>query len=99
MTIILAIIMVTDFFIFACCVLAIYRTRRVGDMRRGLIAKLFTFMDWEWRLKEYESVSFEKMIFTFWKPITPEAFYKDMAFLEPSSKSIPSPFYAVKKHE
>ena len=35
---------------------------------------------WKWRYEAYNSVSYDNMLFRFWKPL--ESFYKDKSFLE-----------------
>lgn len=37
--------------------------------------------DWMWRYQALESVSYETMLFHFWKPL--DSFYTDKSFMEP----------------
>lgn len=78
---IFAIITAIDSVIIALCGVSMYRTKRVAKLRRQILDDIFKFMDYEWRLKVYESVSFEKMVFN-WRPIKPESFYKDLTFMQ-----------------
>lgn len=38
--------------------------------------------NWIWRYDTYASVSYDKMVLQFWKPLKPEAFYKNTSFLK-----------------
>ena len=38
-------------------------------------------LDWQWRYKAFESVSFDRMVWSF-KRLTPENYYQDTTFLE-----------------
>ena len=37
-----------------------------------------------WRYDEMEKVSFYRKLFSFWKPVKVESFYKDIAFTQPT---------------
>lgn len=36
--------------------------------------------DWRWRYEEFEKVSYDEMVYKFWKPLN--SFYKDKSFLK-----------------
>lgn len=39
-----------------------------------------------WRFDAFESVSYERMLWHFWKPLKPRAWYSDTSFLEPKGE-------------
>jgi hypothetical protein len=38
--------------------------------------------EWRWRYVEFEKVSYERILFSFWKPLKVEKFWKDISFLQ-----------------
>ncbi len=56
--------------------MAIYEISKKDISEKDGLEKLL------WRLKTFDSVSFFAKVYKFWKPVTPEAFYKDMSFLQ-----------------
>lgn len=57
------------------------RNSKVYKLRQKMVDKIFSFSDWKWRLKIYETVSYNAMLYKFWKPVVPESFYDDLSFL------------------
>lgn len=84
-----------DGIIWLCCGLVVYRTRKVGKLRSEIINKIFNFYDVEWRISEYNKVTFGQMVLSV-KPIKAESFYKDLSFLEPAKGPVISPFQPVR---
>lgn len=37
---------------------------------------------WRWRYEQFGSVTYDKMLLQFWKPLNVKAFYKDDSFLK-----------------
>lgn len=50
-----------------------------ADIRNGVL-------DLPDRYNIYDSVSYYAMLLKFWKPLRPEAWYKDTSFLQPTNK-------------
>lgn len=63
---------------------AIWRNNAVYRLRSRIAAVVFSKPDWEWRLGEYDSVSYGEMMSPrFWlKPMKVETFYSDTSFLK-----------------
>lgn len=69
------------------------RNYKVANYRRDLIEKMYqasvndidakTYI-FAWRQEIYHSVSYNDMLFKFWKPL--DSFYPDKSFLEPKSR-------------
>lgn len=60
----------------------LHRNKKVGRLRHQMISIIFSFPhDYEWRVKEYRTVSYNTMLYKFWIPLKVENFYKDMSFL------------------
>lgn len=65
-----------------------FRTIRVAEYRRNLLNQLSDAghddiknrRPWYWRFNAFEQVSFDEMVFKFWKPI--RSFYADLSFTE-----------------
>lgn len=68
-----------------------YRNHAVADFRRGLIAKVSecatndihagkAFM---WRYRAFETVSYDRMMATFWLDLRVSNYWKDDSFLKP----------------
>ena len=63
------------------------RNDKVYSFRLSLVNTIFEkskvdeFKDYEWRLKEFESISYRKMLYMFWRHLKPENFYKNLDFL------------------
>lgn len=72
---------------FAIAILVLYRSSKVAKLRQEIIHDIFKFIDFDWRVDVFHSVSYGKMVFSV-KPIKPESFYKDMSFLKPSTKPV-----------
>lgn len=90
-TVCLDILIATGMYFFAM------RCSQVGIFRGKLVRELLSFMDWEWRVKEFEKVSYNRMVFSFWKKLKPELFYDDLSFMGPTNKPVPSPFFQLRK--
>jgi hypothetical protein len=67
------------------------RNRKVAEFRKSPINRIDELYDAEilkygvytpWRFIEYNKVSYETMLYKFWKPLKLEAFYKDLSFLQ-----------------
>ena len=69
-------------------VFLMFRNDRVHDYRQKLLGTISNCVEidiqenrsWEWRYEIYHSVSYDNMLYRFWKPL--ESFYKDKSFLE-----------------
>ena len=63
------------------------RNHKVYSFRLSLLdviykkSKIDKFENCEWRIKEYEKVSYGKMLYMFWRHLKPENFYKNLDFL------------------
>lgn len=63
------------------------RNDEVCSFRLSLVNMIFEkskvdgFKDYEWRLKEFEKISYRKMLYMFWRRLKPENFYKNLDFL------------------
>lgn len=86
--------------------LLLIRNAKVAEYRLTLIDKIHDLNVAEidtrpydtWRYSEFNKVTYEQMLYHFWKPLT--AFYKDKSFLrerEPLSKSKAKKFQAVRQ--
>lgn len=58
------------------------RNPRVFKLRNHMLDKIFSCDDYEWRISIFHTVSYDKMVYQFWKPIKPEAFFTDISFLK-----------------
>ena len=56
------------------------RNQTVYDYRSRIIEIIFSKDDWKWRHKEFRKVSYNEMVYKFWKPL--DSFYKDKKFLK-----------------
>lgn len=68
------------------CVYMLYRNTQVYRLREKMLnamQKYSSESDPGWRIKAYESVSYNDMMHQFWKPLKPESFYDDVSFLQP----------------
>lgn len=65
-----------------------YRNLKVFKFRGKLEAKIFSIVDKreyfnpDWRIDTFNQVPYWKMVFTFWKPLKPKSFWKDLSFLK-----------------
>jgi len=66
------------------------RNNRVCDFRLALIDAIHmtnqksNLSEWIWRYEEFEKVSYNRMLFSFWKPLQIESFYdKNPARVQP----------------
>lgn len=41
-------------------------------------------VEWEWRYLVFNKISYERMLFQFWRPLTIEEWWSDVRFVEPS---------------
>ena len=84
MVVVLALLMIA----FGLTMFMLFRASRVRDYRIKLIYTIYhcakidvqESKPWKWRYETFESVSYDNMLFRFWKPLT--SFYKDKSFLE-----------------
>lgn len=77
----------------AACVVMLCRNDLVYRMRIKMINTIFSYLDWQWRMKEYEKINYFQMVNCFWKwPVKPETFYADTSFLKPTDGLVKSPF-------
>lgn len=60
----------------------IIRNHKVANLRRDIIEKIFRFEDWDWRRHIYMSISYDEMLYKFWKPLTIKSFYGDDDFVK-----------------
>lgn len=66
-----------------CAWLSVIRIHKVSDFRGKLIDELFDRTDWEYQKQLFEQVSFDTMVYKFWKPLTVESFWwKNTKFLK-----------------
>ena len=56
-----------------------YRARLLSQVSRAAKDDIKKDMPWKWRYDVFDSVSYEQMLFKFWKPL--KSFYKDASFL------------------
>lgn len=80
------------FYIFwlICCYFCLYRNTKVLYFRKSLIKKIQSFplkenifyFNPDWRIDTFNQVPYWKMVFTFWKPLKPKSFWKDLSFLK-----------------
>ena len=68
----------------------LFRNRRVGRFRLALIDQISEAAQadirngkgsWHWRYATLAQVSYEKTLYQFWKPLRPDAWWEDLAFL------------------
>ena len=70
------------------------RNQRVGRFRLELIDRItkaaetdiqgWPLLTWKWRYDILHQVSYERMLYQFWKPLRPEVWWKDTSFLNAS---------------
>ena len=67
-----------------------FRNHRVRRFRLALIDQVSEAAQadirngkdsWRWRYATLEQVSYEKTLYQFWKPLRPDAWWRDLAFL------------------
>lgn len=64
----------------------LYRNHRVSEERDRILKKVSQLADkdeidnWEWRYDAFKEITYEEMLFYFWKPV--KSFYKDHACLK-----------------
>jgi len=72
------------------------RNHRVGRFRDELIDRVSEAAranlhdgekSWRWRYDTFGSVSYERMLYQFWKPLRPNVWWKDTSFLDASRDS------------
>ena len=74
--------------ILICCAYLLYRNQKIYSYRVELLRKISerateditNNIDWHWRYDTFESVSYDEMIYKFWKPL--DSFYKDKKFIQ-----------------
>lgn len=72
--------------------LMLIRNNRVCAFRKSVINAIYeadlnntrTSSGYEWRYQRFNSVSYDKMLWNFWKPLTVEAFYQNQDFILPN---------------
>jgi len=57
-----------------------YRNNILANLSRVCMIDAIYGRDSNWRFDVYDSVSFKRMVFQFWRPV--ESFYKDTSFIE-----------------
>lgn len=62
------------------CIYMFYRNDQVAAYRQAIIDRVFSFSDYKWRNDVYKSVSYNDMVYKFWKPL--DSFYPDKTFLQ-----------------
>lgn len=55
---------------------------KISDLTSEDMKGKTAYDNWDWRYKKYEEVSYATILYTFWKKITPENYYKDLTFLK-----------------
>jgi hypothetical protein len=65
--------------VLAFAMIVLVRNQSVLHYRLRLINVVFSHRDYEWRRDVFNSVSYERMVFQFWKPL--DRFYPDKSFL------------------
>jgi hypothetical protein len=63
-----------------------YRMRLLGDLHEAALADIATGRPWEWRYRAFEAVSYDRMVLTFWRPLT--SFYRDRSFTDPGATPV-----------
>lgn len=71
-------------------IVLMFRNYKVAELRGSMLRTMRPLCNadveagraYEWRLDMYDTVTYSKMLFSFWKHLTPEAFYKDTSFLK-----------------
>lgn len=74
------------------CIYMLYRNNKVADYRHYLLEQIRVAgkldiangRNWQWRYDEYETVSYNEMMWRFWKPI--DSFYPNHDFIDASVK-------------
>jgi hypothetical protein len=76
-----------------CCILLfhsifmLYRNKKVFNYKMKLLDKVSSLAqkdsladrEWKWRYEVFTSVSYNEMLYKFWKPL--DSFYKDKSFI------------------
>jgi hypothetical protein len=57
-----------------------FRHKLIKQISAAAKADIEAGRDWEWRYEIYETVSYDQMVYKFWKPL--ESFYQDRSFIE-----------------
>jgi hypothetical protein len=61
-----------------------FRNEAVLRYRMYLVDCVFAHRDYQWRRDVYDRVSYNEMMFKFWKPL--DSFYPDKSFIETQSQ-------------
>lgn len=69
-------------------IVLLHRNNRVYNLRTDLIDKVFSYPDYQWRVLIMKSVSYNRMVYSFWKSIKVESFYKDISFIQAPTKPV-----------
>jgi hypothetical protein len=77
-------------FYFAGLVFFFARNESVYRFREKLIDRvsecsqkdISSGKDWAWRFKQLDTVTYDQMLWGFWKPLRAKEFYQDTSFLE-----------------
>lgn len=80
-------------FLICAMVFCIYIYFRVGQVLKLFIQMLDAVSsaanidirngkDWQWRYDYLNRVSFDKILYTLWRPLKPESFYSNLDFME-----------------
>jgi hypothetical protein len=78
-------LVLTVYILLGLCAAALsWRNYRVWKFRDGIIDRMFELGDYSRRQKVFSTVSYDEMLFKFWKPLKPEVWYEDTSFLEPN---------------
>lgn len=70
--------------LFLASILMLVRNNKVHEMRVEMLDQIFKCQDYKWRLSIFRGVSYDTMLFHFWKPLKPKSFYKQTDFLDPN---------------
>jgi hypothetical protein len=84
-------VLVIPYLAVAFCMFMMRRTTKVYEFRRGVIDTVYELSggdvhknkEWRWRWDAFETVDFGEMVNKFWRPLTPEEWWKDTSFLKP----------------
>lgn len=77
----LEVILISYAVLVVLSILLMIRNFKVANLRRSIIATIFTFEDTQWRIDQYDFVSYDEMMLKFWKPPKVESFYRDDSFI------------------
>lgn len=72
-----------------------WRLHRVSELRLTILQLIHNCSEedlaggrpWEWRFRTLNTVSFDRMLLQFWKPVRAETWWSDTSFMRPKGRS------------